>query len=209
MAIAGLAASGVAYLIELLHFGTFRQLVRDIQSGAAGAAEADAYDRLTADLAAVSLVVLIICAVTFIAWLSRAVENAPFVGAGQPPHSPRGAIGWWFVPFASFVVPYQIVADLHDRLAIGTDTGRAFVLRVAWWLLFIGGGLIAWFGTLMGSDTIERLQRQVDYQVTGLLAQVIAAVLAILLVRRIQRREDARALLLTARTAPPIDPAPA
>jgi hypothetical protein len=76
---------------------------------------------------------LICSAIAVIAWLSRAVDNTPSLGGGMPDFTPRAAIYWWFVPFASFVMPYRVVADLWRRMALRPDQ-RGTVLVLAWWL---------------------------------------------------------------------------
>ena len=188
-----LGLAGAIEIASIVHLAGFSRLVDDVISGAASSADADAFDATTAGIASTYLLVLIVAAIAYIAWLSRSVDNVPALGAGTPPHSPRGAIGWWFVPFASFVVPFQIVADLHDRLATATDSGRARPLLIAWWLTWLGGSFIGYATALAGDDTVDQLKAQVGIQMFSDAVTVVAAILAILVVRRIVRREDARA----------------
>ena len=149
---------------------------------------------------------LIVCGIAYLAWLSRAVENAPALGAGTPRHSPRGAIGWWFVPFANFVIPYQIVADLHDRLATAVDSDRARPLLLGWWLTWLGGNLIGYGTRFTGSDSIDQLKSAITVTMVSDALNLVAAVLAILVIRRILGRETARAGAPSTPVAP--DPEP-
>jgi len=198
-------AIGLTGLIEvasIIHLAGFSGLVDDVVSGAASTLDADRFDATTSQIAGTYVLALIVAAIAYVAWLSRAVEDAPALGAGTPPHSPRGAIGWWFVPFASFVVPFQIVADLHDRLATATDHDRARPLLLAWWLTWLGGSFIGYATRLPGDQTVDQLKASVSIEMVSDAVTVVAAVLAILVVRRIVRREDARAAALTAPDGP-------
>jgi len=50
--------------------------------------------------------------IVFVTWLFRAYSNLTLVGTGQVTYSTAWAIGCWFIPFLSFLRPYQIVDDL-------------------------------------------------------------------------------------------------
>lgn len=190
---AAIAVAGVIDLASIVHLSGFGQLADDVVSGAAGVVEADAFDRTTVQISGSFVLVLIVGGLAYMAWLSRAVENAPALGAGTPPHSPRGAIGWWFVPLANFVVPYQIVSDLHDRLATVADSDRARPLLLGWWLTWMGGNLIGYLTRFTGNDTIDQLKAAITVTMISDAMNLVAAILAILVVRRILGRETARA----------------
>jgi hypothetical protein len=122
------------------------------------------------------------------------VENVPALGGGTPSVSPRAAIGWWFVPVANLVKPYRIVADVYDRLAaIRPAAGRPAV--PAWWLLWIAGSLTNNLARLLFLEvsTVADLRRQYALYAASDLFSVLAAVLAIVVVRRIQGWANARA----------------
>ena len=193
VAMAALAVAGVLDLASVVHLTGFSQLADDVVSGAAGSVEANAFDATTATIGGLFAIALVVCGIAYLAWLSRAVENAPALGAGTPPHSPRGAIGWWFVPFANFVIPYRIVADLHDRLATAVDSDRARPLLLGWWLTWLGGNLIGYGTRFTGSDSIDQLKSAITITMVSDALNVVAAVLAILVIRRILGRETARA----------------
>lgn len=193
VAMAALAVAGVLDLVSVVHLTGFSKLADDVVSGAAGSSEANAFDATTATIGGLFAITLIVCGIAYLAWLSRAVENAPALGAGTPRHSPRGAIGWWFVPFANFVIPYQIVADLHDRLATAIDSDRARPLLLGWWLTWLGGNLIGYGTRFTGSNSIDQLKSAITITMVSDALNLVAAVLAILVIRRILGRETARA----------------
>jgi hypothetical protein len=181
------------------------RLVDRLIEGSATMEEAEAYDTQVAAFAAVWLAIFVPTVIAFLAWLSRAVANGPALGAGFPPSSPRAAIGWWFVPIANLFKPYQIVKDLHQRLALpGSQAGKMFPV-LAWWLIWIGGNLVdqasSWL--YLRGDTTEALRNATVLSAVGYALSIIAAGLAILVVRAIQARENEWAARLTTASAPP------
>jgi len=77
-------------------------------------------------------------AISWLAWLSRAIDNVPALGGGRPSTSPRGTVMAWFVPFVNLAKPYWILRDLHDRLAV---PGRRSAPLRAWWVCWLPTGL--------------------------------------------------------------------
>ncbi len=169
-------------------------LMDSVAAGTATTAEAESYDALNGNVALLYFLVYVASAVAYVAWLSRGVENAPALGAGIPPRSPRGAIGWWFVPFANFWIPCTIVRDLHGRLgAPGAPTQRG--LLMSWWIMWL---VISFVGNVagrlwVGADTVDSLRSAMGIDLVSAGLDAIAAILALLVVRSIQAREDGRA----------------
>ncbi len=133
----------------------------------------------------------IAAAVAWLAWLSRSIDNVPTLGVGAPSVSPRAAIGWWFVPFANLVKPYQIVADLYRRV-VRRPPAVATALLLGWWFAFL---LPRFIGRLAetafdAADDIRELRDALLLSISGDLLTVISAVLAIRLVLDVQRGED-------------------
>jgi hypothetical protein len=194
IAIGALVLVALIDLLELSHYLAFGGLVESYAAGTSGLSDLRTFDDLTTGIAWLNLAALVACGLVYLAWLSRAVENAPAIGAGIPPHGPRGAIGWWFAPFANWFVPYRIVADLHDRLGTASDHGRARVVVLGWWLVYVLSGLLGYLGVLLSfGETLDDVRLEFTaYELTDAV-QIVAAILAIVVILRIQRREDARA----------------
>lgn len=134
-------------------------------------------------------------AVAFLAWLSRAVENTPALGGGQPAHSPREAIGWWFVPVANFFVPYQIVADLWRRMA-PSPTASSVAIVATWWVLWIGGAVAGQIAPRASVETIEQFRGLLAASAIALLAQIVSGGLLIRIVWEVEGRVRVRALTI-------------
>lgn len=188
----------VVDLIEIVHWSRLGRVLDEYLAGTGTQASLFAYDSFTSTLAWLYLAVFVACVVTFLAWLSRAVDNAPALGAGTPPRGPRQAIGWWFVPLANYFMPYQIVSELRRRLgsAVGHEGGRPVV--IAWWVSWIAANLIANLPRLASTDTVEGLRMLATTAAIADAMNLAAAVLAVMVIFDIQGREDACAVALEA-----------
>ncbi|MER7776743.1 DUF4328 domain-containing protein [Streptomyces sp. NPDC096191] len=143
-------------------------------------------------------VALLATAVVFIIWFHRVRQNAEVFAPGALSRSPGWAIACWFIPLANLWIPRSIAADLlwaaqpepHGRVP------RHQGLLNAWWG--------AWVWTLLfdryASNTYDKAQG-VDAvrDAAGLVTvsagcDVLAAVLAILFVRRLTAAQHEKAL---------------
>jgi Domain of unknown function (DUF4328) len=198
----GLCAAVWAYGIVIVDIASFDIFDR-ADAGLLEAVDADAFDSRADFISNVTIGLQILAGTAFLAWLSRVVENIPRLRAGRPSKSPRASIGWWFVPFANIVVPYQIVADVERLLARATSRRPLTVLVVAWWVLWMTGVAISQIGArlMRRADTIPDLRSVATW---GLVADVlifVAALLVMVIVARIQSMEDQR--LAAVDTPPP------
>lgn len=191
----GLVATllGLMVMHDLAGFG----LIDRATTGLLTNADAAAFDGSTRMLAVVYVGSWIVTAIAFLAWLSRTVDNVPSLGGGVPGDTPRWSIAWWFVPFANVVKPYLVVRDLGKRLA-SPAIGAATWLIVAWWLTLVGGDMLSFAIAGMPLDTIDQARSFFTFSAIGDALTFVAAVLAILVVRHIQRQATVRAVALTA-----------
>jgi Domain of unknown function (DUF4328) len=171
-----------------------------IVGGSATDAEVASFLKFTDLLNSLSILAMVASAIAVFAWLSRVVEIIPPLGGGTPRRSPREAIGWWFVPIASFVIPYQIVRDVYRRLETPTRRGGDGAI-LAWWLLFIIGSLVTRaIGIAMnGATTVDAVR---SIEMTGIAALAATAVGGCLLIRvigEIESRATERAASLRLR----------
>ncbi|MFL6227217.1 MAG: DUF4328 domain-containing protein [Pyrinomonadaceae bacterium] len=70
----------------------------------------------------------------------------------KPETSPGWAVGYWFIPFANLVRPYQVVKELWIKSDPAIDFTRGFAdkregvrsatLVGVWWFFWIAGGVI-------------------------------------------------------------------
>src|SRR5206468_7874885 len=81
-------------------------LVQRAIDGALTSQEAKRFVDASSTISLAVLLAFLATAIAFLAWLSRAIDNVPALGAGRPSASPRWAIAWWFIPFANLGMPY-------------------------------------------------------------------------------------------------------
>jgi len=167
-------------------------LVRQAIDGSLTDQEAKRFVDVSTTISVAYLLASLAAAVAFLAWLSRAVENVPALGAGRPSASPRWAIAWWFIPFANLGMPYEVVRELRGRMR---REGRRKhpPLLLAWWFTFVGGEVLLAATARMPGDTVEQVSASLTVATIGLALTVSAGVLAILVIRGIERTAVARA----------------
>lgn len=197
-----LALTGaISFITAIVDLGGF-DILRQAEAGTLTDADALSYDSTVQVLAFLYLVAFPATAIAFLAWLSRSVDNVPPLTGERPMVTPRWSIGWWFVPFANLVKPYQIVKDLLVRMPASATGGTGIAL--AWWLTWVGTGIIGWVSLrLSEGGTLDELRTYFTANVVLDALTVIAAALAIIIVRRIQAAADLRAVAAAALIASP------
>jgi Domain of unknown function (DUF4328)/Protein of unknown function (DUF2510) len=197
---------------EWLQLGLLTRLLHDPAS--VFPEEAASADGRQALLDVLQLSVYGATAVAFLVWFHRAYSNLPALGMAPLEVGAGWAIGGWFVPILGFVRPKEIMNDIWrgsdpdkpSRLDGFWRIGPVPALVHLWWALF----LLSWLLdrvvlTVMriGPDTVESLRTgsMVSLAVDGV--DVVLGVVALELVRRTTRRQQARAARLTVAPAPP------
>lgn len=149
-----------------------------------------------------------ITAILFLVWFFRAYRNLVRAGIQDLRYAPGWAVGSWFIPFFNFVRPKQIANDIWKASAsvgtVGPERRRELGLpaRINWWWgLWIFGGVCG----AIGNGAISSANGHVIYTFSslrhertgiwfvqgGLVLLIVAATLALLLVRQISRMQDA------------------
>lgn len=153
--------------------------------------------------------------VFFLMWLYRCYHNLPAFGY-QPreiKYSPGWAVGSFFVPFVSLVVPYRAVKELWRKSQPASETFTFnelsppgyFGLWWAFWIISNVAGQIYFRATLEGKMSAET--ERIMNIVTDLV-EIPAALLALMVVREIDRRQTEAGTLLNVQShgAPPPPP---
>jgi hypothetical protein len=172
--------------------------------GAAGAGEEalSVVDALRAVALLINFLVYLAAVVAFLLWLHRAYSNLRPLGAKHLNYSPGWAVGYFFIPFANLVRPYQAMrevwrwskpvgagADMIEGLSFTADTSAPLVGW--WWGLWITCNVAANLYYRLGDekgmeDAASRLGLLND------LATIAAAAVAILMTRSIDRMQAER-----------------
>ncbi len=174
---------------------------------------------VSADLIWPAVLVGVVAAVVALIWLFRVHENLPALGARNLKYTPLWAVGWWFIPFAHFVRPYQIMHEIWQ----GSDPGGGEdpELRVIgppsaligwWWALVVSTLVLRFYYPMWASAGFARgdlfgVGHYLDvefYYVEAASAAVSigAALLAIAVVFSIDRMQSEKHRLTTATATP-------
>jgi Domain of unknown function (DUF4328) len=122
----------------------------------------------------VAALVFVLTGLAFIQWLYRARRNLDELGATGLRWRPSWAIGGWFIPVANLVIPLLVVREI-DRADPQPRPGRwIFAAWATTWTVYS----VPSYGFVQDRDGADA---EIALQVVG----IVAAVCAILLVRRI------------------------
>lgn len=140
----------------------------------------------------------------FLIWQYRCVRNLPALGIADRRLSPGWSVGGWFVPVVNLIHGYRVMSELWRTSALpGSTSDRAGApvtrLVLAWWVSYLGGGMLGLVSGLpmrglppAHRDYAYQLQNSILLQGAGALALAVSAVLLLLLIRRIERRQHDR-----------------
>lgn len=168
--------------------------------GSATMEDLRAVDSLALAVAAPSLLVWIAAGITFIGWLVRSRRNAERVTHGSEHRHKRGwVIGAWFVPILNLWYPLQIVHDIW-RAVDPAQQNRPLQKRdengfvTAWWVVFLLNSF--------GDQAVTRLflsdadpATVATWTWVNTVVTIVAAVLAIVLIRRLNDMQDGTSLV--------------
>jgi hypothetical protein len=204
----------VSLVVALTEVNRYRLMGRIVDGGFVSQSDADAADGLAAVASIIDLLVLVAAGIVFLVWLNRVFKNlhGP-LRAGELDYSPGWAVGWWFIPFANFVKPKQVVNEAWKASDPGSPdptvppthwrNRKPPALLSWWWAAWICAALISRLSVSWGggdaSTSPESLRTGFLLGAIGALLYVVAAVLAVTVVRTIADRHEARARNLAAR----------
>jgi hypothetical protein len=140
------------------------------------------------------IVLLILTGIVWLVWQHRSHTNLRAVGRRNLRFTPGWAVGWWFVPFANLVMPFQTVRELWKASGRDFDWGRTRTWPVLgwWWAIWIGANVVGRIAAAMfdGADGVAELTSASRMAMLTVVLTIAAAVLAILVVRAIVARQE-------------------
>lgn len=153
--------------------------------------------------------------VTFLIWLYRVYSNLSPLKARDLEFTPGWAVGWWFIPFANLIKPYQAVTEAWRESDPNYDPELGFLTSTIenswhfpiWWGSFLIGNIFTRVSEMaVGEDSVSD-----SYPYLLILAVIfsgVSATLAIWIVRDTTQRQEARAARLGESTGPLQPPPP-
>lgn len=214
LAIVGLCLIGLIELFNLSADGQYLGILNDTIDGnrPADSEINDAVDTVDRASGAVVFAYLVLGPLTFLPWFYRGYANLRRLGVQRLRYSPGWSIGAWFIPIFNLFRPKQIANDLYRASAPdATVTTASWHERKVtpllhwWWSTFLIaaflGNAAAGIVTNANDDpllTQGQVQDALEQERSGFavdafssVVSLVAIVLAIIVIRRITRAQEA------------------
>ena len=168
---------------------------------------------LQVSLGLIQIVIYLATIIAFLMWLYRSCENLPSFGVRRNTikYSSGWAVGSFFIPLVSLVVPYRAVKELWNKSL--PNSGDMFSdgppgFFPLWW----GVWLVSNFANQIYLRLSWRGELEPDVEatlgvLTGIL-DILAAVLALMVIREIDRQQTETAKLVRGDVKSPYPPPP-
>ena len=212
-----LAVAGVVSVAATFSSLAQANLVRKVQDGySISYAEAQANDDRQNAIGNLELGMILVTGIAWLMWQHRAHENLERLASpGELKFTPGWAVGWWFVPFANFVRPYQTMRELAEFSTRREDLQerRSLTRKITiWWCLFAVSALISRIAMLgIDDETLDGALSRSNMGMTIGMMRAVAALLAIMIVLAIQRNQHVSsgpAIAISTKGSPPPPPLP-
>lgn len=211
-----IAVALLSAVSALMHGSFYSRLAAGAE---VSAAEAAPLQMLAVGAALLHFLVYVGCIVAFCFWVHRAYRNLRALGnpASSLEHSPGWAVGFFFIPFANLVMPYRAMKEIWQKSDPRVRTQEDFMhappvstaLVLVWWLAWLVSNVLANISFRLAGRSADpaTLAWASNFDVVADAAGIVAAVLAILVVRGIDRRQEERSRHVRyAADAPPPPP---
>jgi len=159
-------------------------------------------DLISGSLGIVAALALLAAAAVFIIWLWRVRWNAEMFCRGRHRLSRGWVLGSWICPLVNLWYPKQVVDDIvaasdprTDPLRVSLEDIPGTRLVWGWWLTWVVGlvtGNIVQRGVLGGASQLGDLRTNVILSSVSALFTTCAAVLAVMLIQRIDELQTQR-----------------
>jgi hypothetical protein len=184
----------IAFIVPVQHEITLLDRLRT-GSGSVSIDEAQSADNTVHAVALLLIVLYVAVIVVWLVWFFRMRAN---VEAWRPRFQRRGrgwAIGGWFCPIVNYWFPYQIARDVFDDTEQdlnGPMIRPSRPLLLIWWLAFIVMSILDAGATRYPDSTIDDLWQGEYLELIDIVITVVAAGLAIAVVRSMTAAQTAR-----------------
>jgi hypothetical protein len=170
----------------------------DLMDGAAGSAATrrlDDANSLNSVAVGAQSASLVMCIIVYLCWFVRVRANAGVFDPHAQSMKPGWAVAGWFVPFVNLWYPRRITRDIWDASS-PVGARRSHLLVNAWWTLWILSLLADRVSTAQSrdADTVDGIHADAQALMISDALDIAAAALAIALVLRLTRMQNAKAL---------------
>ncbi|WP_240138719.1 DUF4328 domain-containing protein [Streptomyces sp. MUM 178J] len=138
-------------------------------------------------------------AVLFIIWFFRVRKNAGVFAPDLMTRGPGWAIGAWFIPIANLWIPRGVAAEVWTASrpdAYAPDRSQPRTPLNLWWTVWVVTLVFGRYASRIydRAETAEEIRHAAGLAAVSCLLDIVAAVLAVLFVRRLTAMQHAKAL---------------
>jgi hypothetical protein len=195
-----------------LGFSAVVDLLSVLVSGSQLAPGATGAEILEALIALFQMFLFFVTAVVFLFWMHRAYSNLKSFGATELGFTPGWAIGYFFVPFINLWKPFEAMSEIWKASDPDTQvdasgqwkSAATGALLNAWWIMWLVSN-IAGQAVLRTSLKAEESSEIMAATRIGMIADllgIISAILALLVVHEVTRRQQEKHHQTVAATQP-------
>jgi hypothetical protein len=183
--------AGVMVVLRISEIGLLQRIGRgELMS----TEEANRSDDRVAAVAIAGLVVLLITGIVWLVWQHRSQANLHAARLRELDYTPGWVVGWWLIPFASLVKPFQTVRELW-KASSGDDPwwqNPTWPLIGWWWAAWIAALVLGRVAAAVfnGAATLDGLISSSRLFLAYEVVVIIAAILAIAIVRTVVERQE-------------------
>ncbi|CAN5568447.1 hypothetical protein BH10ACT1_BH10ACT1_25330 [soil metagenome] len=156
-------------------------------------------------------ILYVLTLIVFLFWLRRVFQNLHgALKVNNLDYSTGWAVGWWFVPFANFFKPKQVMNEAwtaseptHGPYSSTWARDKAPALLSWWWASFLLANFSVRLGFTSDDSTLKGVRQLAVYGRVQEVLHLVLCVLFVLVVRGITGRQEQRAVSLATRDAWP------
>ena len=189
---------GIATVLALItavlwstHIGT----LRGFRNGTVSNGAAQDSENRAAGIETVLLFVILAAGLAWLMWQHRAQSNLRALGTQGLRFTPGWVVGWWFIPVANLALPPQTMSELWKGSepkagAVDWKAVKLTPLLPLWWAAWLGRIALSSIGATVGRNgNVDSLIARSGWYVAADFILAVAGVLAIALIRSIERRQ--------------------
>jgi Domain of unknown function (DUF4328) len=187
-----LAVLAVIVVLRVLEIGLLARIAR---GELVTPAEADRSDDRVAAAAITWAVLLTVTGIVWLVWQHRSHANLHAANLSGLRTTPGWAVGWWLIPLANLVKPFQTVRELWKASGGEPEWWRLPTWPVIgwWWASWIVTAILGRVAATLFRDarTVDALGAASRWSLATSAGTIVAAILAIRVVRSVMRRQEA------------------
>ncbi|MDO8683352.1 MAG: DUF4328 domain-containing protein [Armatimonadota bacterium] len=193
-------------------YGQINLLSRAISGATVTMAEAQMNDAFMAVTSLLTSLLFFTIGIIFLMWIYRVHKNLSALGACDLKFTSGWAVGYFFVPFYSFFRPCQIVTEIWKASDPTANEGHLLKnvnsspLVGLWWVAHLAMNILSLMATAAitgpAQHSVSELRSGTISMLVADVVAVLAAVLAMLVIKAVDtRQEEKHRLLLSAASA--------